>query len=140
MMVTRFRLDSDLIVVHGWIVKRSHPLVVRLAVDTAASETLIKPRVLARIGYGPEHFERRTVIRSAVGAERGFLLRVERLEALGFAVTNHVVHAHELPEQYDIDGLLGLRFLKLFDYTVYSRRGEIAVELAAPPRLASPTG
>lgn len=57
-------------------------------------------------------------------------MRVERFWALGFSVRDHVVHAHELPDQYDIHGLLGLRFLDLFNYSIRSLRNEIDVQLA----------
>lgn len=103
---------------------------VNLALDTAATETLITPRTLARFGYHTADALRVTTIRSAVGVERGYLLRVARLWALGFEVQNEIVHAHELPEQDDIDGLLGLRFLDRLDYTVWSRRNEVEARLA----------
>lgn len=53
-----------------------------------------------------------------------------RLWALGFEVQNEIVHAHALPDQYDIDGLLGLRFLDRLDYTIRSRRNEVEARLA----------
>lgn len=121
-----------LIVVAARIWGRRGSGFITLALDTAASETLIKPTVLAQFGYRDEDAGPSTAIHSAIGAERGYLLRVDRLWALGFAVTTHVVHAHDLPGQYDIDGLLGLRFLDRFDYTIRSRRNEIAVDFAAP--------
>ena len=104
---------------------------INLAPDTAASETLIKPHVLRRFGYRDDVI-RVTTISSAIGVERGHLLHVDRRWALGFSIASHVVHAHELPENYDIDGLLGLRFLDELDYTIRSRRGEIVAELAVP--------
>lgn len=105
------------------------PLV--LALDTAATFTLIKPAVLRRFGYDERSYLIPTKISSALGAEPGHLLDVERLGSLGHSIGPLKVHAHELPEQYDLDGLLGLNFLDYFDYTVYSVRGEIAVEAAA---------
>jgi Aspartyl protease len=129
--VTRFT-RRDLIVVPARIAAQSRAVMLRLALDTAASETLIKPALLARLGYGLDDSKRKTVIRSAIGVESGYLLCVERFWALGFEVPDHIVHAHEMPDSHDIDGLLGLRFLNHFDYTVHSRRGEISVELAAP--------
>jgi predicted aspartyl protease len=103
---------------------------VNLALDTAATETLITPRTLARFGYHTADSLRVTTIRSAVGVERGYLLRVARLWALGFEVQNEIVHAHELPEQDDIDGLLGLRFLDRLDYTLWSRLNQVEARLA----------
>jgi len=42
-----------------------------LALDTAATQTHITPDILADLGYSPRHGERITVVRSAVGSERG---------------------------------------------------------------------
>lgn len=133
MPVARLIRQHGLIVVMGRLWGRDGTRgAIRLALDTAATETLIKPHVLARFGYTGRDAERTTTIQSAVGSEPGYLLRVARFWMLGFEVTDHVVHAHALPDQYDIDGLLGLRFLDHFDYQIRSRRGEIDVQLARP--------
>ena len=131
MRVTGLRRAHGLLVVQARIWGPLANDSVSLALDTAATETLVKPDVLRRFGYRDQDAVRRTTITSAIGVEPGHLLVVERFAALGFAVSAHLVHAHELPDQYDIDGLLGLRFLDLFDYTILSRRNEIAVELAS---------
>src|SRR5262249_42526790 len=89
-----------------------------VAVDTGATETLIIPDVLDELGYSPRRGEAITVIRSAVGREEGYLIRVARFAALGFQLKDFRVHAHDLPEGFDIDGLLGLGFLKQFDYQI----------------------
>lgn len=60
-----------------------------LALDTAASETLIRPAALAVIGYDVAHALGVTRITSAIGVERGYVLRVERFSTLGFALANH---------------------------------------------------
>jgi hypothetical protein len=41
------------------------------------------------------------------------------------------VHAHDLPGGFEIDGLIGLSFLKQFDSTIRSLEGRILVERAA---------
>lgn len=132
MQITSLKRRHGLIVVAARIWGRRGSGFIALALDTAATETLIKPTVLSRFGYRDEDAEETTAIHSAIGVERGYLLRVERMWALGFSVGAHVVHAHDLPGHYDIDGLLGLRFLDRFDYTIRSRRHEIAVDFAAP--------
>jgi hypothetical protein len=69
-------------------------------------------------------------MRSAVGREEGYLIRVVRFACLGFQLANFRVHAHDLPEGFEIDGLLGLSFLNEFDYQVRSLQGRIVVERA----------
>ena len=132
MKITKFEAQRDLIVIRGRIWGRSTAEYVYLAMDTGAAETLLLPSVLHKLGYGPEDSVAKTVIRSAIGVESGYMVIVARLSVLGFALPDCPVHAHDLPDEHGIDGLLGLRFLHNFGYTVHSRRGEISVELAAP--------
>ncbi len=87
----------------------------RLAVDTGSSETLLLPDLLDDLGYSPRQGEAITTIRSAIGAEPGYILRVARFRALGHEFSEFRVHAHDLPEGFGIDGLLGLSFLRHFN-------------------------
>jgi hypothetical protein len=42
------------------------------------------------------------------------------------------VHAQDLPEGWGIEGLVGLTFLRQFNYEIRSLEGRILVERAAP--------
>lgn len=55
-------------------------------------------------------------MRSAVGVEPGYLIRVPRFECLGHQVRDFRVHAHDLPDGWNIRGLIGLTFLRQFNY------------------------
>jgi len=59
---------------------------VSLALDTAATETLIIPDVLDDLGYSARQGEKITIVHSAIGAERGYTMRVAQFTALGFPV------------------------------------------------------
>jgi hypothetical protein len=97
----------------------------------AAAETIIIPEVLDELGYTPRQGDAITVVRSAVSHEPGYLIRVARFACLGFQATDFRIHAHDLPEGVGIDGLIGLNFLKHFDYQIRSLQGRILVERAA---------
>jgi predicted aspartyl protease len=130
--ITRFDRSSDLIIVRGYVWgPYGAPAPLRLAVDTGAAETIIIPDVLDELGYGAHQGEAITVLRSAVGREQGYLIRVLRFACLGFQAADFRVHAHDLPEGFGLDGLIGLSFLRDFDYQVRSRQGRIVVERAA---------
>lgn len=131
-LVTRFRRLDRLPVVEAQIQGSGGVRHLQLVLDTAASATLIRPSVLEEIGCGRAPHSKATSIRSALGKEPGFLVKVPRFWALGFTVLDYEVHGHELPDQYDIDGLLGMTFLDDFDYTIRSMRNEIVVEPAVP--------
>jgi hypothetical protein len=103
----------------------------RLILDTRAAETIIIPEVLDELGYGARQGEQRTVIRSAVGREEGYMIRVARFAALRHQASDFRVHAHDLPEGWEIEGLLGLSFLRQFNYEIRSREGRILVDRGA---------
>jgi predicted aspartyl protease len=102
----------------------------RLAFDTGAGETIIAPGILDELGYNPRQGEAITVIRSVVGREHGYMIRVERFECLGYQARNFRVNAQDLPEGWNIEGLVGLSFLRQFNYEVRSVEGRIRVERA----------
>jgi predicted aspartyl protease len=130
--VTRFDPAGSLIIVRGWATGPTRQTDVRLAIDTAAAETILTPEVIDRLGYSPRHGESFTKIRSAVAEEPGYMLRIDRLRALGHELTDFRVDVHDLPEGYGIEGLLGLSFLRQFNYEVRSVEGRIRVERAQP--------
>ncbi len=98
--------------------------------DTGASVTLFRPEVLDDLGYSPRQAHVVTKIRSAVGEEPGYMIRISRFRALGYEVRDLDAHAHDLPEGFGIDGLLGLNFLKELNYEIRSREGRIVSERA----------
>lgn len=134
MKVTRFRPDSDLIIIDGTLYgplrPRGRPL--QLALDTGAAETIILPGLLDELGYNPRQGEAITVTRSVVGREHGYMIRVQRFDCLGHQAREFRVNALELPEGWGLDGLIGLSFLRQFNYEVRSLEGRICVERASP--------
>jgi hypothetical protein len=129
--VTRFDPEEALIIIPAlvWGAHRRREL--RMALDTGAGETIILPEILDQLGYNPRHGEAITKVRSAVAEEPGYLLRVVRFRALGHEFTDFRIHAHDLPEGVGIDGLLGLNFLRHFNYEIRSGDGKICVERLA---------
>lgn len=53
------------------------------------------------------------------------MMPVGRFSALGFALTDFRIHVHDLPETLGIQGLLGLSFLRKFNYEIRSEEGRI---------------
>lgn len=131
MKVRRFDPGDDLIIVKAWLhgPRGNRPL--SLAFDTAASETHIVPEIIDDLGYSPRQGDAITSVSSAIGREPGYMLRVTRFTSLGFSFQNFTVHVHDLPEGIGIDGLLGLSFLRHFNYEVRSREGRICIDRIA---------
>jgi len=132
MIVTPFDPTQDLIYVTAKIWSpRGTPQEATMVFDPGAAMTMISPDFTDALGYGAHRGDRRTVIRSAIGSEPGYLIRVARFGALGFEFADFNIHVHDLPDGGDIDGLLGLDFLWRFDYEVRSARGEIHTRAAS---------
>lgn len=132
MKVTRFDPDGDLIIVPGriWGPRGEGPRL-NLVIDTGAAETVVIPEVLDELGYSAREGDQITVMRSAVGREQGYMIRVARLACLGFQLSDFRLHAHDLPEGWGIHGLVGLSFLRGFNYEIRSAEGRLLVDRTA---------
>ena len=130
MQITPFSLARDLIIVPSRIWGRSGSRMVSLVVDTGSVSTVIAPQVVKDIGYDSRDRIALTTVRSAVGKEHGYTLKVARLAALGFVFSDFEVNVFDLATGYDIDGLIGLSFLRNFDYEVRSIVGRISMRPA----------
>lgn len=138
MKITSFSPTKDLIYLRGliWSPQRRKAHQVRLALDTAAAETVIVPSLLDEIGYTPSMGDAITSMRSAVGQEPGYMMKVARFACLGFHIDDYRVHVHELPIGWELQGLLGLTFLRRLNYLIRSEDGTIAAEQVANNRLS----
>jgi len=133
MKVARFDPGRDLIFVEGtiWSRRREARRRLRLVLDTGAAESIVVPEVLDELGYSPRDGEQITVMRSAVGREQGYLIRVAQFSCLGHREDDYSVHVQDLPEGWGIEGLIGLTFLRRFNYEVRSAEGRILVDRIA---------
>jgi len=130
MQITKFDLERDLIIVPARIWGRSGSRMLSLVLDTGSASTVIAPQVVKDIGYDPRDRIALTTVRSALGKEHGYTLKIARFAALGFVFTDFEVNVFDLATGYDIDGLVGLSFLRNFDYEVRSIVGKISVRPA----------
>ena len=129
---TRFNPRPNLIYVTGRIAGPRRDTQLRLVVDTGASLTTIVPGIIDQIGYSARDAERVTNVYSALGEEHGYMLRVAQFATLGFAMADFPVNVFDLADRDSCDGLIGLNFLRLFNYQVRSREGCILLENLAP--------
>jgi hypothetical protein len=123
-----FDRDAELILVDAVVTGPRRPYRARLALDTGCSMTILIPQVIAKLGYREDDMVRRTVIRSPLGDERGYLLHVRRFTALGFSIADFPLDAHALPPGHGVDGLLGLSFLRHFNVELRFAEGIIRID------------
>jgi clan AA aspartic protease (TIGR02281 family) len=126
---TFFVPEGGLIAVVGSVKGRTGRLPGRFVLDTGAAMTTIAPRMIRRLGYGLADRLRFTKVRSALGEERGYTVRVESLSALRVRVLNLEVNVFDLGYD-DYDGLLGMNFLNGLYYDVRYAERRILVQPA----------
>ena len=128
---TQFDIDGELIIVNADVTGPRGTTVGRFVLDTGAALTTMTPELADLVGYSARDGIKRARVRTAVGNEEGYVLRVAELNVLGFARPSFPVHVFDLGHD-DIDGLLGLNFLSELNYEVRSAERRIFVEPAVP--------
>jgi predicted aspartyl protease len=125
-----FEIHGDLIVIAATIVGPNGRDTARLVLDTGSVLTTLIPAIAESIGYTAADRVARSVVRSAVGEERGYIVRLARLGAFG--VTLPDVHVNVADLSHGIDGLLGMNFVSEFNLEIRPTERRIIVETIAP--------
>ncbi len=107
-----FNPGRGLVVVQAEVFGPSGSIVLRLALDTGATGTMINVAPLTAIGYDPSLAPDRVQVTTGSGVEFAPRILVARMEALGQERDHFPVLAHTLPPSASVDGLLGLDFLR----------------------------
>jgi hypothetical protein len=100
-------------------------VVLRLALDTGATRTLIDCGYLVSAGYDLSQAPTQVPMMSASGVILVPRLSVRRFRALGQERTNFLVLAHAPPPSASFDGLLDLDFFRGQTLTIDFRHGQI---------------
>jgi len=128
---TLFVTADDLIVVDAHVTGPRRRVTGSFVLDTGAGLTTVTPEFVDSIGYSPRDGFRRTRVRTAIGVEEGYGLRVAELAVLGFAMPSFAVNVFDLGYE-DIDGLIGMNFLNDFNFEIRSAERRILVEKIMP--------
>ncbi len=127
-----FVRSRELILVEAEVVGRAgRTAEARLVVDTGAAATTLTPKLVERIGYSRKDGYKDAKVHTAIGEERGYWLRVAHLDVLGIATPNFAVTVFPLGHQ-NLDGLVGMNFLRHFNFEVRPDERRILVELINP--------
>lgn len=126
---TFFALDGDLILIEGIVVGPRGHTPVSLLLDTAASLTTLVPEIAEVLGYTVDDRVARSVVRTAVGEERGYIVRLPTVVMLGIRLRD--VHVNIADLGHGIDGLLGINVLSEFNFEVRYSERRILAELSA---------
>ena len=98
---------------------------------SASIHTVIAASIIDDLGYSPRHGEAITTVRTAVGKEQGYVLRISQFRTLRFTVFDVPVHVFDLPDGFGIDDLVGLSFLRQFNVELRLAEGRLLVDRIA---------
>jgi predicted aspartyl protease len=99
-----------------------------LVLDTGAAATTLLPEVIDDLGYSARDGSQRSRVHGAIGEEHGYSLNVAEFSALGVTTPNFLVNVFDLGHD-GFDGLIGMNFLRHFNFEVRPLDRLIVVEL-----------
>jgi predicted aspartyl protease len=99
-----------------------------LVLDTGAAATTLIPEIIDDLGYSARDGNKLSRVTSAIGEEHGYSLMVAEFSALGVSTPNFMVNVFDLDHE-GFDGLLGMNFLRPFNFEVRPGDQQIIVEL-----------
>ncbi len=127
-MSFRFNPNSGLIVVP---VHMSGPIsngVVRLALDTGATFSVVSWDAMVTLGYDPAVINERIRMTTGSGIEFAPLIHVGKIQALEQERWNFPVLCHTLPPSATVEGVLGLDFFRNTRLVIDFKEGTIGIE------------
>src|SRR5262249_16974244 len=124
-MSFRFFAQRGLIFVRAEIEGPIKTIRVRLALDTAATNTFLNPKHLIAAGCDPAKSGKQVQFATGAGPASAKVVYIRRLEALGVTRNAFPVLAPDVPVSSTADGLLGLDFLGGLKLEIDFRAGTI---------------
>jgi len=124
-----FPFDSQqgLIIVRAELWGPAGSIVLRLALDTGATGTVMNIGMLVTIGYDPALVPDRIQVTTGSGVEFVPRVTLDKITALGQECTDFPVLGHTLPPSAGIDGLLGLDFFRGQSLTLDFHTGQVTL-------------
>ena len=126
----RYRLASyrGLVVVRAAAFRGDKVSISKLVVDTGASRTVLSWAILEGLGYDPAGVKERVRLVTASGFAMAPQVTLDRFHCLGQEMRNLPVVCHDLPFDHYVDGLLGMDFLKRFDFAIRLKREAVETD------------
>lgn len=116
-----------LVIVQAELEGPSGNAILRFALDTGATATLVNIGMLVSIGYDPSLVADRFQVTTGSGVEFVPRITLRKFIALGQERVDFPVLCHTLPPSASVDGLLGLDFLREKILTIDYCNGQIAL-------------
>ena len=108
---------------HGDVVR-----VIKLVVDTGASKTVLSWSIMEGLGYDPASVKKRVRLVTASGFELAPQVSLDRFHCLGQEIRDLSVVCHDLPFDHYVDGLLGMDFLRQFEFALRPKQQVVEID------------
>ncbi len=131
---TRLRRFGSLLSAEAEVVGPGGRCWVELIVDTAATATTLSSSVVERIGYSAADGYEPTFVQTVIGREDGYMLYVAELTVFSVWVPNFAVMVSPLR---GIEGLVGMNFLRHFNFEIRPAEQVINLEILDPSKIIS---
>lgn len=126
-MSVPFDPQQGLIIVPSELLGPTGSAVLRLALDTGATGTVVNVGMLVAVGYDPALVPHRVQVTTGSGVEFAPRVTLSKLAALGQERHDFSVLGYTLPPSAGVDGLLGLDFLRGQSLTIDFRSGRVTL-------------
>ncbi|MCH8067935.1 MAG: retroviral-like aspartic protease family protein [Candidatus Marinimicrobia bacterium] len=123
MAKVRFGRDANIILVDVFIKNLNRQKIVRMALDTGATYTMIPWEVADSLGLQPELTREKIETVTASGVEMVPIVDLPVVAVGSSEARNIRAIIHDLPTRSFVDGLLGLSFLRHFNLNVDFEEG-----------------
>jgi predicted aspartyl protease len=111
-MKIKFDPTQGLIVIPTRLYGFHTDALVRLALDTGATTSMINWDIAVLLGYDPASSKERIQVTTGSGVEFAPRITINKIEALGKSLESFPILCHTLPPSTTVDGLLGLDFFR----------------------------
>lgn len=111
-MKIKFDPTQGLIVIPTRLYGLYADTIVRMALDTGETSSLINWDVAILLGYDPASSKERIQVTTGSGVEFAPRIGIKKIETLGRYLENFPILCHTLPPSATVDGLLGLDFFR----------------------------
>ena len=122
-----FNPTQGLILIQAELEGPSGSAILRLALDTGATATLVNIGMLVSIGYDPALSPDRVQVTTGSGVEYVPRINLRKISALGQEQFNFPILCHTLPPSASVDGLLGLDFFRGKNLAIDFTNGQINI-------------
>ena len=124
-MMATFNPSRGLIVIPTRLFGQQSDSIVRLALDTGATHSMINWDIAVFLGYDPASSDQRIQVTTGSGVEYAPRILIKQMEALGRIKNDFPVLCHTLPPSATVDGLLGLDFFRGACMSIDFKNGQV---------------